>query len=184
MGLDITAHKKISKIDCVYDEDGEPIDPNTREYIDHDFTAWLNPDFKGRADDVENKTAYSAVESFHFRAGSYSGYNAWREELSKLAGYAAMPVDRYGTGNVQQRHDYTAFNAESGPFWEMIRFSDCEGVIGAAVSAKLAKDFADFDEKAKAHQCELGPSDWFYQKYQEWRKAFEMAADGGCVRFH
>lgn len=182
MGLDITAHSKITKLNCVYDADGEPIDPVTREYIDHAFTAYINSDFSGRADDVEHKAAYDSEESFGFRAGSYSGYNVWRNQLAKLAGYPAVDVDRYGTGNIEQRNDYSAFNAESGPFWELICFSDCEGVIGSSVSAKLAKDFAEFDEKAKAH--EPGMDGWFYQKYQEWRKAFELAADAGCVQFH
>lgn len=184
MGLDITAYKKISKIDCVYDQDGEPMDPETREYIEYDFTAWINPDFVGRADEIENKAAYSAVESFGFRAGSYSGYNAWRNELARLAGYPSVQVDRYDTGNFQSRHDHSAWNATGGPFWELICFTDCEGLIGAAVSAKLAKEFAEFDEKAKAFNCELGPAGWFYEKYKEWRTAFEMAADGGCVQFH
>lgn len=183
MGLDITAYRKLTKLDCVFDAGGEPIDKKTEEPMDYDFRAWVNPDFEGRADDIESKAFYSAADSFGFRAGSYSGYNGWREELSRLAGYPSVQVDRYGTGNIQERHDYGAFNADGGPFWEMINFSDCEGVIGATISAKLAKDFAEFDEKAKAFNSN-GPEDWFYGKYQEWRKAFEMAADGGAVQFH
>ena len=54
-------------------------------------------------------------------------------------------------------------------------------MIGSAVSAKIAKDFAEFDEKAKTIQ--VGSYGWFYGLYQEWRKAFEMAADGGAVNF-
>lgn len=57
--------------------------------------------------------------------------------------------------------------------------SDCEGVIGPEVSAKLVKDFADFDERAKTRGGK-----YFYALYCDWRKAFEMAADGGAVSFH
>ncbi|MNJ79827.1 hypothetical protein D3C77_779790 [compost metagenome] len=49
-------------------------------------------------------------------------------------------------------------------------------------SAKLAKDFADFDERAKYFD---GDEDgWFYKKYLDWKKAFELASDGGTVDFH
>lgn len=184
MGLDISAYKNLTKVDCVFDVDGEPIDPTTREGIDYDFRAYVNPDFPGRSEGIEDSAVYVAEDSTGFRAGSYGGYNAWREELAKLAGYKAVPVDRYNTGNVQMRHDYGAFEATEGPFWETIMFSDCEGVIGSAVSAKLARDFADWAERAKEHGESLSQPNWFYEKYQEWREAYEMAADGGAVQFH
>ena len=57
-------------------------------------------------------------------------------ELATLAGYA-------GADDAWERTD--------GPFWELINFSDCEGVIGPKTSAKLAGDFAAFQEKADAH---------------------------------
>ena len=176
MGLDISAYRGIEKIDCVFDEDGDPIDPATREYVDYDARAYVNPDFPGRADGIENKGVYKAEESMGFRAGSYGGYNQWREELAKLAGYALADYTIYGT--TTQRHDAGAWAATGGPFWELITFSDCEGVIGPIVSAKLAKDFQEFGERAK------GIGGYFYDRYQEWRAAFEMAADNGMVRFH
>lgn len=184
MGLDISAYKRVTKLDCVFDADGEPIDPNTREGLDYDCQPYINHDFPGRADDVENRAVYLAEESMGFSAGGYGGYNAWRDELAKMAGYPAIAVDRYNTGNVQMRHDYGAFESTSGPFWETINFSDCEGVIGASVSAKLAKDFAEWDERAKQYGESMQQPNWFYEKYQEWRAAFEMAADGGMVQFH
>lgn len=179
MGLDITAHKQLSKIDCVFDASGNPIHPETREALDFAFLASVNYDFPGRNGSIEDGTYYNAGDSFGFRAGSYGGYNAWRDELAKLAGYPAKPVDRYNTGSVQQRHDQGAWNADSGPFWELINFSDCEGVIGAEVSAKLAKDFAEYQSAVDAHDDE-----YFRARYNEWRKAFEMASDNGAVDFH
>lgn len=179
MGLDITAHKQLSKIDCVFDASGNPIHPETREELDFAFQASVHNDFPGRSGSVEDGAFYNAGDSFGFRAGSYGGYNAWRNELAKLAGYPARPFDRFGTGNVQQRHDQGAWEAASGPFWELINFSDCEGVIGPEVSAKLAKDFADHQEKADQHE-----SEYFRESYSDWRKAFEMASDNGAVDFH
>jgi len=177
MGLYITAYRKLTKIDAVFDADGEPIDPKTRESIDYDFHAYLNPDFHGRADDIEDRAIYSAQDSFRLRAGSYGGYNRWREQLAKVAGYPATDYEQYG--RTTKRHDAGAWDADSGPFWELINFSDCEGVIGSAVSAKLAKDFAEFQQAA-----DLVEDEYFRSKYSEWREAFEMASDAGAVHFH
>lgn len=179
MGLDITAYRKLKKIDAVFDADGEPIDPDTREVLDDVYQPCVNHDFLGREEGLEHKAAYIYEELCGGISMGYSSYNAWRDELAKLAGYPAVPVDRYNTGNIQQRHDQGAWNSDGGPFWELINFSDCEGVIGPLVSAKLAGDFASFQEKADAHHDER-----FKRAYAQWRESFEMAADGGAVDFH
>lgn len=179
MGLDITAHSKISPLvlegvaddnrsDAAYDAGG--------------FVAYLNDAFAGRADDVVDRATYQSEDSFGFRAGSYSGYNEWREQLAKFAGYPLLATERHG--QIVYRHDAAAWAADSGPFWELIHFSDCEGVIGSAVSAKLAKDFAEHQAQADALPDDDADGDWFKKRYADWRKAFDMAADGGCVEFH
>lgn len=180
MGLDITAYRKLTKIDAVFDEDGEPIDPATREpldYEDYDLKAYINPDFPGRADEIIDRAVYAAEDSLGLHAGSYSGYNRWREQLAILAGYKSGKYEQYGRN--YESHCVPCWNGATGPFSELINFSDCEGVIGASVSAKLAKDFAEFQGAADAHEDER-----FRTKYAEWRAAFEMAADGGAVQFH
>lgn len=179
MGLDITAYRQLKKMDAVFDEDGDPINPVTRIPFDRCTQFRVNGDFPGRNGSVEHRAVY-AYEEFHsFRAGSYGSYNAWRDELAKLAGYPAVPVDRYKTGSVQMRHDQGAWDSDGGHLFELICFSDCEGVIGPETSAKLAKDFADLQSKIDAH-----PDEYFRGRCAEWRKAFEMAADGGAVDFH
>jgi peptidoglycan/xylan/chitin deacetylase (PgdA/CDA1 family) len=177
MGLDITAYRQIAKIDAVFDEGGDPIDPVTREALDCDFQAYLNPDFPGRADEITDRGVYTAEDSMRGWSGGYGRYNNWRDQLAQMAGYPATEHEQYGI--IKWRHDAGAWAANSGPFWEMINFSDCEGVIGASVSAKLAKDFADFQGAVDLHEDEC-----FREKYAEWREVFEMAADGGAVRFH
>lgn len=183
MGLDITAYGGLTKVDAVFDADGEPINPATREPLDwgteYHFQPRANSYFPGREAGIEMDAVYRAARQMGFRAGSYGGYNTWRDELAKLAGYPAVSVDRYGTGNAQLRYDRSAWDASGGPFWELICFSDCEGVIGPVVSAKLAADFASHQGDADAHQDE-----WFRTLYATWRKAFEMAADNGAVYFH
>ncbi len=148
----------------------------TVDYDDYAFVAHINANFPGRADDMEDGGVYKAAESFSFRAGSYGGYNMWRDRLAKLAGYPEGTYEQYGK-------DYPSYcvacwNGAQGPFAELIHFSDCEGVIGAAISRKLAADFDAFEEAAKAQD------DQFFQLYQAWQKAFTMAANGGAVSFH
>lgn len=178
MGLDITAYSGIKKLDSVFDDDGEPIDQETLEPVEYDMRACVNPDFPGRADGVEDGAYYAADDSFGFCAGAYSGYNRWRNELARLAGYPEDVVVSHGVA--KKTHCASCWRGQDGPFSELINFSDCEGVIGSVVSMKLAKDFAEFQEKAEIFDS--GP--WFKGLYSSWRKAFELAANNGAVRFH
>lgn len=149
----------------------------TRELLDNVYRPYLNPDFPGRADDLENGAVYSYTDCGRGWGGGYGYYNSWREALAKLAGY---PLTEYRTSysGPEQSHAAACWQGQESPFYELINFSDCEGTIGTAVSAKLAKDFQEWDERAKS------VGERFYKDYSEWREAFEMAADGGAVAFH
>ncbi|OMF32348.1 hypothetical protein [Paenibacillus peoriae] len=158
MGLDITAYKRITKVENPqFDEDGDLVDWNKQWRTDGSMK-WSEQHWPGRAEGVDFDTVYSFDESYGFRAGSYSGYNWWREKLAGFAGKVA--------------------------FQELIEFSDCEGVIGPVVSAKLAKDFETYEEQAKQYSSTIEAGEWWFEKYQTWKMAFEMAADGGAVDFH
>ena len=159
MGLDIMAYSEIKRADeaealCEY---GDIKDGYMRPY--------LNSHFPGRADEIEDRKPYTyGNEVGGFCPGSYRGYGQWRQRLAELAGYGHTEV--------------VWNNPVPGPFMELINFSDCEGVIGTAIAKKLAKDFADYQEKAD--ECSmLG----FTSQYNEWRKVFELASDNGCVVF-
>lgn len=175
MGLDVTAYRQLRKLDVVFDADGEPIDPVTRKEVEYDLFAVVNPNFPGRAAEIEHKAAYKAEESDSFRAGSYSAYSQWREDLAQLAGYPLGEYEKYG--KKWPSYCVACWNGATGPFSELINFSDCEGVIGATVSAKLANDFADFQDR-------VGQNGHFARIYDNFRRAFEMASDGGAVAFH
>jgi hypothetical protein len=169
MGLDITAYRKLTKIENpVLDEYGEPEDYDNTLSI-HGALIDFSNTFAGtkRAADLA-VGHYSFADSMDFRAGSYGGYNQWRDWLARVAGHGT--ADKVWNDDISE-----------GPFIELIQFADNEGYIGPAVSAKLAKDFADNEERIVA----IGGTDsYFLDKYREWRAAFEMAADGGCVDFH
>lgn len=177
MGLDISAYKQLTKLDALFDESGEPVNPVTREPIDEYMKAWENPDFPGRAEGLESGAIYSYADAMDGGSMGYGSYNGWREKLAKLAGYPAEEFERFG--KKETRHDAGAWAATSGPFWELINFSDCEGTIGHVVAAKLAKDFAEHDARAKEAY-----DGHFYSAYQLLREAFEFASDNGAVRFH
>lgn len=177
MGLDVTAHRKIAKVDAVFDNCGEPIDPVTREPIEGGFHLYVNSDFPGRAGEIEDGAVYRSEAFTHVAAGPYSYYNRWRDELAKLAGWPESSYEQYG--KTWPSYAASAWSADSGPFYELICFSDCEGTLGTEVCVKLAKDFAQHQSKADAHSDER-----FRQKYAEWRAAVEFAADGGAMKFH
>jgi len=170
MGLDISYYKGVAKSDVELDRDGEPVLPNDDwSFYDDHARVYVNPDFPGREDDLKDGW-YSVEDSDSFCAGSYGSYNRWRSELCLAA--LGVPPSAVWEGRVTE-----------GPFYELVNFSDCEGVIGPKTSAKLAKDFADWEGKIAAG-IDYEVRGYFMEKYAQWKAAFEMASQGGMVCFH
>lgn len=121
---------------------------------------WSEKHFPGRADGIEPDAVYSIESSFHFRAGSYSLYNQWRDILDE---------------NI----------SDGNSFRELINFADNEGVIGPIVSKKLYKDFEDNYEKALkvSEQLDDDFGSYWIEKYKLWTEAFKSASDNGAVIF-
>jgi hypothetical protein len=165
MGLDISYIAK-AKLEMPYRQEDEFYDEADDRGL---LMVYPNPDFAaiGQDDGLE-RGAYSGERGDGFRAGSYSGYNRWREQLSMMA-LGVMP--RIVWNNPDE--------FEGRPFYEIVHFADNEGVIGPKTSAKLAKDFEDHLDKAREELDEYS-----FGKYEEWLKAFQTAADDGLVQFH
>lgn len=162
MGLDITAY---SGLQLEAEFNGEDYEDTYKTRI------YKNPDFPGRAEDMPvNDGIYTYAKIMQFPAGSYSGYNEWRDNLARLAGYESAR-------SCWEKHT-------SGLLFELINFSDCEGVIGPSVSAKLAHDFAELQGKVDQIGGDAPDLIWFKQVYAKFRRAFEMAAENGAVQFH
>lgn len=167
MGLDCTAYKNIKKIneediryDEYKDEEGNVVD----KYPNNGIVFYIN-DISHAAKDIDGKAVYSYEESYGWRAGSYSGYNSWRNNLAKLAGW-------------ESDHDAWENGKLGDSFYELINFSDCEGTLGTEVCKKLLKDFIEFEDKVNKNDT------YFYNLYLEWKKAFTIAAENGAISFH
>jgi hypothetical protein len=117
------------------------------------------------------------TETTGFRAGSYSGYNWWREQLCRFA-LDCDPSEVWG--------DPDAYAGR--PFVELINFSDAEGAIGPRTSAKLAADFRAHEPRVAAWAEERIDTEdnrgYFVELFGEWKTAFELAADDGFLIFH
>lgn len=170
-GLDVTAFEKLVLVPVPQvDKDGQPTVKNQVK---------LSPgEIVQRFDGLSAGAVYHYDQAFDFRAGSYSGYNYWRNELAKLAGYKPTPFKSFN-GNTELRYDATVWKIQTGPFWELIDFSDAEGVIGPAVCKRVYLDFVKYQSAAAQH-----PDAYFRSSYQDWMKAFAMCANDGAIVFH
>jgi hypothetical protein len=168
MGLDITAFRQLTPTpDVALDSYGAPVE--WEKYWRPHAIAWAEKHWPGRAEGVTEGTIYAAAETMNFRAGSYGGYNEWRHWLARVMGYASA-------------QDFWNRAPAGSPFYELINFADNEGVIGPVVAAKLAQDFAENERRAE--ECAEGSQPFYMDRYRTWKRAFEMAADGGAVDFH
>ncbi len=167
MGLQIVGYGEVSKEKIEGQMFSDAVDIDTRTFPD-------------RCKEFENDSiVYIYGETIADFSMRYSSYNRLREQLAELAGYHYYDhSDLCGTSG----HVVGAWKASEGPFWELLSFSDCEGCIGTSVCKKLAKDFADFQEKADQRK-KVALDDYFLESYRVLRHTFEVAAVDGLVKF-
>ena len=130
---------------------------------------------KGMGEGYWDSTEYSETHSF--RAGSYSGYSAWRDWLGKT--FLEENADSIWKNYEEMEKDHL-------PFIELINFSDCEGTIGPNVSMKLYEDFYRYSsEITKIRKIDSAGSDisWYTEQYDNWMRAFFLGAQKGAVIF-
>lgn len=99
-------------------------------------------------------------------------YNEWRAILSKLV---------VGEDILKKGKNESGFKDK--PFFEILNFSDCEGIIGPKTSKKLFGDFIKYEEKAKEYSSDTS-NEGFYDNYKKWKEIFELASsEKGVVCF-
>lgn len=190
MGLDVTAYSRVLQIPgAVYPESGWEEHEWDETHVlafaydgfPHSYAGLAMPDrrftFSGMFGGGSNIGGvwYDATgaEVYGFAAGSYGGYNAWRDRLSEVflrvpARVVWADADRY----------------REQPFFELVHNADNEGVIGPVASAALAEDFERY-AAVWVEALRRDPNgDWFREKYRHWAKATRLAADTGLIRLH
>jgi hypothetical protein len=137
MGLDVVAYEGIGQFlgdNRIYDKDDSV-------YL------MIHVPTMARAPEIRHNGYYRRLgKEFGFRAGSYSGYNSWRRWL----------CERFlGVDPKEVWEDPKRF--EGKPFYELIDFSDCDGILGTEVCLKLCDDFhnAVFKEEEDEYQLEI-----------------------------
>ena len=160
MGLDITSYSNLKK----GKETGESvyIGKGPKHVARHEYNeGWYEP------------TTFTV--GHHFRAGSYGGYNQFRGHL--CAAVHGVECEEFWTNE-----DY-----EGTPFYELIDFSDCEGVIGLEESKKLHAEFmlhkGIFRRYLENTIDDSEDRNYFMEKYDDWTKAFSISAQGGALIF-
>lgn len=177
MGLDIGAMSNLRlREDLFRNEDWEVINQHDEIQTGNFYVASVIEDFKDAADGIETGQIFEYDEYLHVRAGSYGGYSRWRQMLCNMAlGVEPEVVWEYPE------------NFKQSPFFDMINFSDCEGVIGTETCKSLYQDFLHNLPGAVAYATRLPENfqgEYWLDKYREWMEAFELASKDGCVDFH
>jgi|LakMenEpi03Aug12_release.lakeMendotaPanAssembly.Ray.scaffolds.fasta_scaffold13684_9 hypothetical protein len=181
MGLDITAFSKLQVLtpeEVKAAERSVGVQIDLGESVYHFTQRDINsPDNWIR--DMVPGTYYQSpkTEEYDFKAGSYSGYSAYRRMLSECF-LGALPEEVWSNQSIYRGQ----------PFYEQVNFSDCEGFIGPEFSAKLAEDYEEGRDQWYEYLKESGEgANWVelhMARYDNWTKAFKVASDGGFVWFH
>lgn len=176
MGLDCTAYSKAvvteHRVDEWCDVDGHEqafaykgFEASFRGLADAELT-FSGEFIGGRCYDIRQATRFA------FCAGSYGGYNAFRTRLAKVF----LEVDPREVWNRPGKY------AEL-PFFELINFADNEGCIGPEAALDLYGDFVAHRDAWRA-ACADDTYSIDLDRYENWLKACELAADSGFIDFH
>jgi hypothetical protein len=176
MGLDIRAISKIAtkRTDPEQYEFNELMDAEIGQF-------YINPDFASHTSDYGLEpgvvdyiqTDESTTESL--RAGSYSGYNKFRNLLS-LAVLGVKAETAWENVNTYS----------DKPLWDIINFSDCEGAIDASTSEKLRGQFQSCRtvfEDYITKDTDIGDMDTehYMETYDGMIKCFALGSEDGVV---
>jgi hypothetical protein len=142
---------------------------------------YINPDFPDHTSEYGTKPGVveyikseeSTTESF--RAGSYSGYNKWRNLLSlALLGVKAETAWE----NVSKYQSY--------PAWGIINFSDCEGAFDSVKSNNVHEELVDNRDKFVSYiknDTDIGDMDTehYIETYDGMIRCFKLASEAGVL---
>lgn len=171
MGLNITAIQEI----------GEKVADNWKdwrantEYPDDDV-CFLDKGLHSRQSEGYDGVYVQDGLVHQFNVGSYIGYDSFRTLLSNAI---------HGVRSDELWKEGSDFGW-GDPFFEIINFTDCNGVIGPDLSAKLFQDFDEYEDQFKEYieENQDTQNEKAVRLYGQFRAAFKIAADTGVVIFH
>ena len=181
MGLDVRAFKNVKLIS----------DPKISET--EDLTQVYRGHFVEQFGDLKDGGYYDSEDDRWFCRIGYGRYSYFRNELAKVGGWPEYKVDKpdYSDPDYENKSYYNRYpnlaaiynqpgNEVSGPFVEVICFSDCEGFICADICKKLYQDFVEHQAKADELLKEIPD---FLKMYNGLRDAFQFGANNGFVQY-
>lgn len=171
MGLRIVAYTQMEEVDSpLFDDEGYPVGENV----------WLpgldmrasEPFWPGWAAPLQYWKVYRYKFYKIHPMGSYDDYTLrFRRPMLGLVGLP-MPEDVC----------YPEFIEPGVPFYELLCFSDCDGVIGTQVAQKLFKDFSNWHERAKKYAGNNGQN-FMLETYEKLYALLRLAARDGALKF-
>lgn len=166
MGLDVSVYQNYRVLDINEDDDD----------YDYNFNALsLEDEWEDRMKNLEKGKYYAGDRVAHLISYPYSSHNRFREQLIRLIGRSDLLLSHDGT------IDWEALYPEKNlPFYELVYFSDCEGVLDWETSEKLYNDFKNHEFLAKQV---FKNEEYNLRRFNEWMETFELGKNKGVVVF-
>lgn len=171
MGLRIVAYTQMEEVLWpMFDDEGYPIGENV----------WLpgldmrasEPFWPGWAAPLQYWKVYKYKFYKIHEIGSYNDYTVhFRRPMLGLIGLP-MPEDVCYPEHIEP----------GVPFYELLCFSDCDGVIGAKVARKLLQNFIHWHQQAQAYAQTHG-YDFMLEVYEKIYALMRLAAKNGALKF-
>jgi hypothetical protein len=162
MGLDIFAIEKAARV-ADYDEKTDLLEEGLDE--EQLVRVKVNEAFKSH-DHITDGIYRWEGRTAEF-GSSYGTYGGFRSDLCLLA-HGVFPQIVWNNPDLY----------EGGDFYELINFSDCEGVIGPTTAGKLLTDFKKHRERYFEQNNE-----WDCERYDDWIKALDISSNDGLLIF-
>lgn len=168
MGLDIMAYSNLAPVGHIvlpWCEDDDHIAAFAYDAFPHAIQAVLLE--QGVHDQFLHAGCFvttDATETHSFRAGSYGGYNRWRNDLQ----------EQFNPDRVPDK-----------PFYELIWFADNEGTLGPEAAAALAEDFQRYSRDYDPPKVSGRIYDPAGRRrvFDDFARAAELAANNGLIVF-
>ena len=165
-------------------------DSNKNMIIDHDGNqhpdfklckvAQVSSDFYYHSHGIDNHSVFKYNSTFQFILISSEYYGEWRNTLAKILQYNPSKSKKF------KKIAYTlgAFDYDSGPFLNLICFSDCDGLINTSYSKEIYNDFVKYSNYVNDMPEDhfIMDKETFVDIFNQLKKCFEIGSSNGIVQ--